>query len=232
MPLHDWTDLSGWEVVHHYWLSELGRSVKSQLPAGYRAFPASSPDLKIGTDLGKPDVAVRQWDQSNGKTGGPMVSQRIEPESEEVVTLTLDPDLALLITYHGKLAAAIEIISPGNKDRPARRAFYLGRYFGYLKVQASVLLVDVHPQPYGFSFADALAVELDQHQAPLPCPMAISYEVRGPATSGGAVIGTWRRALTPGQPIPTLPLSLSEDLQIKIDLEGTYSRAAADAYLE
>ena len=81
--------------------------------------------------------------------------------------------------------AAAELISPRNKDRPSARATYLARYLGYLNQCASVLLVDVHPQPAKFSFADALAVELQIDEPPLPCPMAISHRGRrGGARSG------------------------------------------------
>ena len=95
----------------------------------------------------------------------------------------------------------------------------------------NLLIVDVHPKPAGFSFADALARELDLKEASLPCPMAIAYEVRGPAPTGGSFVGMWRRQLVVGEPLPLLPLPLSVSTQLRIDLESTYSRAAADAYL-
>ena len=54
------------------------------------------------------------------------------------------------------LIAAIELISPRNKDRPSSRETYLTRYLGYLLESVHLLLVDVHRRPIGFSFADRI----------------------------------------------------------------------------
>jgi hypothetical protein len=47
----------------------------------------------------------------------------------------------------------------------------------------------------------------------------------------GQDLDIWRRPLVVGQPLPTVPLPLTADLAVRVDLESTYVRAAADAYL-
>src|SRR4051794_30276295 len=116
MPLHDWAKLDGWEGVHDYWLVELARNIKAQLPAGYRAYLGTTPSLKIGAELGKPDVAVRHWSGTNGPEPGVPAPRPVEPH-RQVATFSLDPDLAILVTRDGQLAGAVEIVSPRNKDR-------------------------------------------------------------------------------------------------------------------
>jgi hypothetical protein len=94
------------------------------------------------------------------------------------------------------------------------------------------MLVDVHPRPQGFSFADAIAAELDLPDQPrLPAPFAVAYRVGGPAATGGSMIDIWRRPLAGGLPLPSLPLPITMDAAVTVDLEQTYVRAAADAYL-
>jgi hypothetical protein len=61
--------------------------------------------------------------------------------------------------------------------------------------------------------------------------LAVSYRVGEPAATGGRILGIWRRPLTVGQPLPILKLPLTVDVAIAVDLEQTYGRAAADAYL-
>jgi hypothetical protein len=61
--------------------------------------------------------------------------------------------------------------------------------------------------------------------------MAVSYRVGGPAATGGRLLGVGRRPLIVGAPVPTLPLALSGEVDLPIDLEVTYARAAEDAYL-
>ena len=128
--------------------------------------------------------------------------------------------------------AAVELVSPRNKDRPVARATYLARCAGYLIEGVHLLLVDVHPPPIGFSFADGIAQELQMpDQPPLPAPMATSYGVGEPAATGGRLLALWRRAMMVSEPLPSLPLPLDMDVWVPIDLDATYLRAAADACL-
>jgi hypothetical protein len=234
--LHDWSGLSGWEGVHDVWIVELLRAIKSQLPDAYRAYIGSAPALAIGTAVRRPDVAVRPWrpepppdsvreSLDQDRAGQP------EPD-EEVATLALDPQTAVFVTAHGRLVAAAELVSPPNKDRPASRATYLARYLSYLHEGAHLLLVDVHPHPLKFSFADALAEELQIRQPACAAPCAVAYRVGEPASQGGRMLAIWRRAMAVGHPLPVMPLPLTVHLSITVDLERTYQQAAADAYLE
>ena len=58
MALHEWTDRPGWEGLHIYWMTELARALRAELPPGYRATIGSSPLVIIGETPVKPDVAV------------------------------------------------------------------------------------------------------------------------------------------------------------------------------
>jgi hypothetical protein len=129
------------------------------------------------------------------------------------------------------LVAAVELISPRNKDRSSARACYLACYLGYLQEGAHLLLVDVHRRPIHFSFAEALEAELHIALSPLPAPLAASYRVGEPAPEGGRLIAIWRRSLRRGEPLPFMPLPLNVHTALHVDLEATYAMAAADAYL-
>ena len=75
------------------------------------------------------------------------------------------------------MVAAIELVSPRNKDRPSAREQYTNRYLGYLGQGIHLLLVDVHARPQGFSFADAITTSLGLELPPLPPPFAAAYRV-------------------------------------------------------
>src|SRR5438477_313564 len=127
MPLHDWTGLTGWEGVHDIWIVELLRWIKPRLPQGYRAYLGSTPALAVGALAERPDVAVRQWlpepppePPSQQELPAQRDSSLDEPD-EEIATLTLDPQTALYVVTQGRLVAALELISPRNKDRPSAR---------------------------------------------------------------------------------------------------------------
>ena len=229
MPLHDWTERGGWEGVHHIWITELLRWVKPRLPAGYRAYIGSVPTVAVGAPSERPDVAVRQWPESPG--GQSQAAATGDEPDEEIAVATIDPATALYVEVQGRLAAAVELISPRNKDRPTSRATYLSRYLGYLQEGIHLLLVDVHRRPLQFSFADRLAEELQIRQPPMPPPLAISYRVGEPAATGGRLLAIWRHPLTVGGVLPTVKLPLGVGVTVAVDLEQTYVAAAADAYL-
>ena len=232
MPLHDWRDDRGWDSMHLVWLAQMLDWVQPRLPAGYRAYLGSVPAMTIDVPNGRPDVSVRQWPAAPPEAAiAASTTTGNEPDEEAVATFTLDPQRAVHIDLHGQLIAAIEIASPRNKDRPAARKRYLGRYAGYLRQGVHLLLIDVLPRPAGFSFADALAANLGLAQPPCPAPCAISYRV-GESVPEGTILALWRRPLQVGQPLPEIPLALGSEPRVPIDLEYTYREAARRAYLD
>lgn len=238
MPLHDWTDRPGWDGMHHLWITELLRWVKPRLPSGYRAYIGSAPLLAVGAPGGRPDVHVHRRPVDPEPAGGegttaPPESRGDAPEPDvEVAVATIDPGTALLIERNGRLVAAVELVSPRNKDRPTAREAYLARYLGYLLESVHLLLVDVHRRPLEFSFPDRIAADLSMAWEPLPTPSAVSYRVGESAPTGGRFLAMWRRPLRAGDSLPEIPLALDVDVRIPVDLERTYSAAAADAYVE
>lgn len=236
MPLHDWTDERGWDSVHPIWMTYLIEWLRPRLPEGYRAFLGGVPALTVASANGRPDVGVRRWEPPRPAVE-PLADAATavqEPDQELNVSFRLDPQRAVHIDLHGQLIAAIEIVSPRNKDRTESKELYAGRYLGYLRLGVHLLLIDVLPKPRTFSFADAITEGLGVDLPPLPSPCAAAYRVGEVVPVGddmGSLLGVWRRPLRVGEPLPTLPLPLSVHRAVNIDLEQSYNRAAEQAYL-
>src|SRR4051794_9998048 len=114
MPLHDWSDDRGWDSMHLLWLSQLLDWVQPRLPSGFRAYFGAVPALTIDAPAGaRPDMAVRKWRSETESTGG---GAGALPDEEAVATFVLDEQRAVHVDFHGQLIAAIELISPRNKD--------------------------------------------------------------------------------------------------------------------
>jgi hypothetical protein len=238
MPLHDWSALPGWEGVHQVWIVELLYWIKPRLPKGYRAYIGATPTFAIGAPVEeRPDVGVRDWPQADGPQPAPTGLSPAAPDNpaeepdQEIAVATLQSEPALLVERQGLLIAAVELVSPRNKDRPAACAAYTNTYAGYLLKGIHLLLVDVHPRPRQFSFADQIAAALGLKQSACPPPFALAYRVGEPAPEGGRFLGVWRRPLAVGSALPPLWLPLSVEESVFVDLEATYTRAAAAAYL-
>jgi len=235
MPLHDWTDERGWDSVHPFWLAYLVEWVQPRLPDGYKAFLGGVPALTVAAANGKPDVSVRQWEPRPPVEGGAADTALLEPDLEASVAFRLDPQQAVHVDFHGQLVAAIEVVSPRNKDRAGAKETYSNRYLSYLRLGVHLLLVDVLPRPKGYSFSDAITAGLGLELPPLAPPFAAAYRVGEVIPVGddmGNLVGLWRRPLRVGQPLPVLPLPLSVHHAIQIDLDETYARAAKRAYLD
>jgi hypothetical protein len=229
MPLHDWSDDRGWDSLHLVWQNQLLDWIQPRLPPGYRAYLGSVPGLTIGVPNGRPDLGVRNWRATPPEPPRPAVVD--EPDLEVLTTLMLDPDRAVHIDRHGQLVAAVELVSPRNKDRPDSRERSTRRYYGYLHQGVHLLLIDVLPHPIGFSFADAVAADVGLEQPPCPVPFAVSFRVGEPLPEG-TYVAVWRRPMAVGQPLPTIPLALTVHDAVLIDLEHTYREAARRVYLD
>jgi hypothetical protein len=228
MPLHDWRDDWGWDSLHLVWQNQLLDWVQPRLPEGYRAYLGSVPALTVDIPNGRPDLGVRKWLPETPTVSSDTAT--VEPDTETIASFTLDSQRAIHIDLHGQLIAAIELVSPRNKDRPAARDRYLGRYLGYIHRGIHLLLVDVLPRPVDFSFADAIAASLILDQPPCPPPFAISYRVGEPVPEG-TIVAVWRRPMQVGECLPTLTLALNVKQSVAIDLEHTYNEAARRVYL-
>lgn len=235
MPLHDWTDERSWDSLYPLWLTYLLEYVQERLSEGYKAFLGGVPSLTVDSGHGKPDVSVRQCGLESVAQPATSGAGVLEPDLEANVAFRLAPQRALHIDFHGQLIAALELVSPRNKDRADAKETYCNRYLGYLRLGVHLMLVDVLPRPKGYSFSDAITSSLGLDLPPLPPPFAAAYRIGEVIPVGddvGSLVGLWRRPLRVGQALPTLPLPLTVHCAIAIDLEETYQRAAKRAYLD
>jgi hypothetical protein len=141
-----------------------------------------------------------------------------------------DPDIfeVQVLSEEGgpRLVAAIELVSPANKDRPANRRLFAVKCASYLQSGVSVIIVDVVTERSGNLHAellDLLQVQLSTPGQGLHELYAVAH--RTASALQGLQLQTWAHALTVGGPLPTLPLWLEADLCLPLDLEATYHAA-------
>jgi hypothetical protein len=214
--------------MHIFWMTEIARALRADLPPGYRAVIGSSPLVAVGVAPVQPDVAV-----TNGPSHPPASTSSATPEPDvEIAVAMLEEDASVQVERAGRLVAVVELISPRNKDRPSAREQYAARYLSYLRGGVHLLLVDVHRRPLDFCFPQLIAADLGEPLPAPPAPSAVSYRVGAAAATGGRLLAVWQHPLGIGESLPTMPLPLTPDVAVVIDLEGTYSRAAADSYIE
>jgi hypothetical protein len=131
------------------------------------------------------------------------------------------------------LVAAVELVSPGNKDRPDARRVFAAKCVSYMAAGVGVVIVDI--------VTDRLANLHDEMVALMHLPEALKYPHDGelyavayrPLRQGGVGhIDTWPAKLVVGQPLVTLPLPVRGLGCLPLDLEATYSEARRVSRLE
>src|SRR4051794_36124750 len=153
MPLRDHfrpplSERTSWEGVHGGWPMVIVQHLGRILPDRYVA----EPRVHLGSQV---EVDVAALDQQGGDVRnaqpaeGGAVSTVWAPAAP---TLAVETELADVDEYevrvydvqHGRrLVAAVEIISPANKDRPESRAQFVAKCAALMRQGVSVVLVDL-----------------------------------------------------------------------------------------
>ncbi len=131
------------------------------------------------------------------------------------------------------LVAAIEIVSPANKDRPDHRNVFVAKCTALLQKGVAVNIVDLVTVKHFNLYPELLAVI--GHNDPTlgdPPPHLYAASCRWTRQGKRTLLEAWSHVLTLAEPLPTLPLWLSADLVIPLDLEQNYEQACSDLWIQ
>jgi hypothetical protein len=156
--------------------------------------------------------------------------------SVAVETTLADYDEYEVRVYDAKrgrhLVAAIEIVSPANKDRPEHRNLFVAKCAALIQKGVAVSIVDLVTVRHFNLYADLLS--FIGHQDPTlgtePFPL-YAASCRWVKKGKRTILQAWSYVLTLGQPLPTLPLWLAEDRVVPLDLEPSYEQACSDLWI-
>ena len=131
------------------------------------------------------------------------------------------------------LVAAIEIVSPANKDRPEHRNVFVAKCAALLQKGVAVSIIDLVTVEHFNLYLELLAVI--GHADPTlgdPPPHLYAASCRWTRQGKRTLLEAWSHVLTLEQPLPTLPLWLSTDLVVPLNLEQSYEQACSDLWIE
>ena len=214
-----------WRGFHGAWAAALARLLNGGvLPAGYYAVPfldragpieidvATLSDSELPTTNGA--TATRVWTAPVAALDFALDWPAADAAGVEILSDDGDP----------RLAAAVELVSPANKDRPGSRAAFAGKCAGHLRRGRGLVVVDVVTTRHA-DLAAELFAELGLESAG-PGPLAAaSYRAVG-GDPGRLLV--WPEALAVGRSLPTLPLWIAADRAVPLDLEAGHAAACVD----
>jgi Protein of unknown function (DUF4058) len=242
MPLRDHfrppvSKKASWEGFHGMWPASIVRQLRKELPPGYVAEPRVHLGTLMEIDVGALEShQVARTESSIGN--GDAVSVAWTATAPAVAVETDPPDeyeyevRIFDVERERTLVAAIELVSPANKDRPESRQAFVAKCASLLRKGIAVSLVDLvtirrfnlYAQLMEFIGHPDRTMSSDE-------PSIYAASCRWITKGTRAQLEAWSHTLSLGQPLPTLPLWLREDLVIALDLDQSYEQACGDLWI-
>jgi hypothetical protein len=223
MPLRDHfrppvSKKSSWRGFHAMWPTVIVQQLRNKLPPAYIAEP------RVTTSgNGNGGVATEVW-----TAAPPVVAVETErPDEYEYEVRIFDMEC------ERRLVAAIELVSPANKDRPETRESFVCKCAALLRKGVAVTVVDLVTTRHFNLYAQMMAFVGHPDPTMVPDkPWIYAASCRWVSDGARARLEAWSNTLVVGQPLPTLPLWLGVDRVIPLDLEGGYEQACHDLWIE
>lgn len=214
-----------WEGFHHAWAANIAQHLNREvLPADFFA----EPEISLGPTL---EIDVANLESAHGQQAGatatatavwapakPLLAFPVDFSHLDVCEVRIYEDLG-----GAQLRAAIELVSPSNKDCPGSRRTFAAKCAGYLKQAVSVIIVDAVTERTANLHADLREV-LEASQAAWESPTRLyGVAYRPVPVQKQQRIEVWPEVLTLGQCLPVMPLWLRLDLSLPLQLDATYT---------
>ncbi len=230
MPLRDHfrpplADFASWEELHGAWPGTIAFRLNTILPSEY----CSGVRVHVGTQV-EIDVVTPDNDEpvvviAKGGTGGAAVAW-----APARPTLLLDSDAPTPPEYEvrlyderrgRRLVAAVELVSPGNKDRPENRDAFVSKCHALLQQDVCVAIVDLVADRPANLYAE-LAERIGAAPPAVAGGSIYAVSCRGIKARDRWRVEEWEHVLAIGAPLPTLPLWLTDRFWVPLELEATY----------
>jgi hypothetical protein len=214
-----------WEGFHHAWATSIAQQLNQDvLPADYYA----EPEISIGPEL-EIDVATLELPPRarGGRGGATAVWSPPRPKIAAPVSFARLDSIEVRVYQDlggAELRAAIELVSPANKDRAVNRRTFTAKCAGYLRHGIGVVIVDMVTARRANLHRELFhALEVKGRPAAWESDTGLySVAYRAVTVRKRPRVEAWPEALALGEPLPTLPLWLRLDLCVPLRLEQSY----------
>lgn len=218
-----------WEGFHGAWPTVIVMALNRQLPPPYAAEPRVHLGASMEIDVTAFEEGRPAADPGPGVDEGGVATAVWAPPRPTFAVHTDLPDqdayeVRIYDTRRSRrLVAAVEIVSPANKDRPENRRAFVTKCAALLQQQVSVAIVDLITTRQFNLYGELLDLigQSDPALSPEP-PSLYATSCRWTRRDDSWHFEAWAHSLSLGQPLPTLPLWLAEDLAVPLDLEASY----------
>jgi hypothetical protein len=233
MPLRDHfrppvSKHSSWEGFHGFWPAAIVQRLADQLPKEYVAEPRVHLGSFYEIDVCTFEDASARPSAAPGSNGGVAVATYAPPAPSFAVDAEIPEQYEYEVLIYDierdrRLVAAIEIVSPANKDRPESRQMFVAKCATLLQKGVCVSIIDLVTIRHANLYADLLAlIGCSDPRFTSDPPSIYAVTCRKLVVARKTRLETWSHALAVGQPLPELPIWLTERTAVSLDLEVCY----------
>jgi uncharacterized protein DUF4058 len=220
-----------WPSIHGAWANAIMAQLNRTLPRRYRAQTQVRLGRHVEADVTEIDVSPASRDDlPNGPASGVAVKPWAPPAAALVLPAVFPDDIIVQVIdveirgFHP--VAVVELVSPGNKDRPETRRAFAAKSAAYLQRGIGLLTVDAVTARH-FNLHNEL---MDLLRYPATARMADDAWIYGVSyrpvhRDERSEIEVWREPLAIGQALPLMPLALRGAPTVPVDLEAAYKDA-------
>jgi hypothetical protein len=225
-------DLLPWESLHAAWATYLATGLNRRwLPADFLATEHTHVGPNVEVDVATFERPAPAGSPSNGPATATLPRTWAPPAPRCAAPLVFPETFEVRITTSGgwKLVAAIELVSPSNKDRAEERLAFATKCAGYLHQGASVVILDIITNRRANLHDEMMGLLNSTDVAPLPKGTglyAVAY--RPVVRDEKPQFDVWTEVCAVGEPLPVMPLRLTGDLFVPVEFEAAYMETCRD----
>jgi Protein of unknown function (DUF4058) len=219
-----------WESFHGWWAAEIASNLNVQLPKDYFAEFQVTLGTRIEVDvatLSERDEDEHESPEEGGVATAVETQKWAPPAATMPATFPDDFEVRVFASETGpNLVAAIELVSPANKDREETRRAFAAKCAAYLQRGIGLIVIDIVTSRHA-NLHDELIDMLGHDNAfAFPSPTELYATAYRPARRlERNEIDLWLESLGVGQALPMLPLAILGLGCLPVDLEATYMEA-------
>jgi uncharacterized protein DUF4058 len=218
-----------WESFHTTWATAIADALNADwLPEGYFAEEQLHPAARVEIDVATFEEEVAATASAGGLAVAGARTYSPSAPAWTIPSVTLEG--VELLVFHSEggptLVGAVELVSPGNKDRAETRRAFVTKCASYLHQGVGLVIIDVVTSRSANLHNELISLLNQPGEFRLPAGAdlyGIAY--RPVRRNERDEIDVWPQTLAIGKALPELPLWLGPQLVVPVNLESTYTSA-------
>jgi len=219
-----------WDSFHSNWATRIADALNERLPPEFMAEEHTSSGARLEIDVATyQEQGVVAPPGPNGPVTATVPRTWTPPAPPHIIPATFSDafEVRVFSTTGGlTLVGAIELVSPGNKDWPEERHAFAVKCASYLFQGVSVIVIDIVTTRKANLHNETMRLVNAPAAVALPAETDLYAAAYRPVLrEDRPEIDVWPVPCALGSPLPVLPLRLTGDLFVPVDVEASYQEA-------